>query len=122
MKKVVYIIPVLLALLSCSQAEKKEYSGYIYNKKEPIRNAKIVDVDNRAHFSYTDSKGYFVLKKLKESPDEIIIIQKNSEIDTINLLSGGGLKKAYIFFFREGFSDTLYLDRERFFKNQTKGK
>ncbi|OWP74398.1 hypothetical protein [Flavobacterium oreochromis] len=73
MIKSLYLIAFLTVLTSCSKSNKKYYSGYIYNKNKPIKKAKIIDASNCTHFTFTDEKGYFALKKLETSIDEIII-------------------------------------------------
>jgi hypothetical protein len=122
MKRFFTALYVLLILNSCTSSLKDNYSGYIWNDRKPVKKAKIIDLHNTSHYTFTDEKGYFQLKRKNYSINSILI-QLKEEIDTINLIrkSGAGAKP-YILFLREDVIDTLYLDKERLFKKQSSNK
>lgn len=113
----------LISFNSCTSSSKDEYSGYIFLNKEPLKKTKISDLRNVDHYTFTNDTGYFKLEKLYYSIDDIVISQPNGDVDTINLIRKNGADALlYSLFLRKGVLDTLYLDRERFFKEQSSGK
>lgn len=105
-------------LISC-KSSLQNYSGYIYFDKTPLKEAKIIDINNNS-YTYTDSRGHFNLKRLNDyNMETIVILQQNKQTDTVQLLRKNGADaKPYYMFQRENILDTLFLERERYFKKQ----
>ncbi|WP_027388595.1 hypothetical protein [Chryseobacterium gregarium] len=113
------ILPVFI-FLSCSKpVVKNSYSGFIYWGNIPLAHVKVLE-QNTDNFSYTDSKGYFKLKRSNLKNINNLVVYSKKHSDTLKLLRGvaAGSNNNYLFLSNK--KDTCDLNRERIFKLQSR--
>ena len=107
--KTIYIVIGLLLFIICCKSNPPFYSGYIYNhEKKPLANIKIYEKDSKNNFAFTNSKGFFYLKRNKNWISDLIINYDN-KYDTVRTIGKQGGEKI-IYFFIDNNLDTLYVD------------
>lgn len=120
-----YIFLCLLLLGSCSPSIKDEYKGYLFYDQKPLTGARVTE-QYTENFTFTDSTGYFKLKRGNaERVNDLIIHTDVSEpADTIELIrvSGGAGGKSRDYLFLQNRKDTIDIKRERYFKQQIQSR
>lgn len=108
MKLKILNIFIGLFISSCATTVQN-YEGFIYNtKREPIANIKICE-QHKNNCTQTDMKGFFILKRDKNSINNLIVFHNNVHVDTIKTVwRQHGEKVNYSFI--EGTKDTLFID------------
>lgn len=101
-------IIVVFFINSCTTSAQN-YEGFIYKSKEiPFGNIKICEKSTN-NCTQTDSKGFFKLKKNKDSINDLIVFYNNLPVDTIKTpWKQHGEKINYSFI--KGKKDTLFID------------
>ncbi len=119
MKWTIFVfLMVIIGCSSCSSTISNYYEGYIYYNKEPVNNARILE-EGTNNYTYTDSRGYFILKRTNKDIILPIIVEKNNIKDSIDLRRKRGAGAKIYYLLVTGKNDTIELDRERIFKSQS---
>ncbi|HZH73435.1 MAG TPA: hypothetical protein VFD91_13140 [Mariniphaga sp.] len=110
-KTILLFMTVLTAITACTPSIQY-YKGYVYNtKNEPIEGLKICE-QYSTKCSFTNSQGFFKIKKNASSIRSLIVFHNEISVDTIKTVwSQHGEKINYSFI--EGKNDTLFVDLER---------
>lgn len=116
----VFLILPGFIFLSCSKPiVKNSYSGFIYWGNIPLAHVNVLE-QNTDNFSYTDSKGYFKLKRANLERINNLVVYRKKHIDTLKLLRGGAAGSNNNYLFLSNKKDTCDLNRERIFKLQSR--
>ena len=84
MKVTIYLF-IYFFICSCSNSN---YYGYVYDfdTKKPLEGVKVSDSNNKERI-VTDKKGYFVIKRSKNSSSTLIFLKEHYHNDTIPSVS-----------------------------------
>jgi len=107
-------IPLCFILWNCAfHREVNYYEGHIFDQnKQAISNIMVYERDRPENKVFTDSSGYFQLKKPKNLISNFLMVKKDAIIlDSIQVLrTRAGEQVNYVFV--EGRQDTLFLKIE----------
>ncbi|WP_131726141.1 hypothetical protein [Chryseobacterium sp. Leaf405] len=107
--KYFFINIMAVSFINSCTPSSKSYEGYIYNhQKKPLENIKVCE-QNKNNCTYTNDKGFFQLRKDKNSIGDLLVFNRESTIDTIKTVWSQHGEKIN-FSFIEGKNDTLFID------------
>ena len=108
--KNVLLLTLLLLTVSCKQELCDCYHGYVFDEnKKPIHNVKVQEQSKRDVQTFTDTSGYFKLKKYPDFSSSLIFSKDGYQIDTIKTVVERYDGVKYIFVNYK--PDTLFMKR-----------
>jgi hypothetical protein len=111
MRKVFYFTIVCLCVVftNCSNY-KSHYNGYVYYKNIPVQGVLVREKNNTKTYTYTNSKGYFILAKNPNIIDDLVFKKESFKTDTVKTVwSQHGEKIEYQFVTNR--LDTIFLKK-----------